>query len=94
MEGKLGTAVHREHCRFMARFHFRIINDIEVVDEQGQELRNLAEAHLKAIEAARDLASASVRLGRLDLKHRIEVQDDAGAVLLTVTFADAIELSQ
>lgn len=78
----------------MARFYFRIINDIEVADEDGQELHNLAEAHLKAIEAARDLASASVRLGRLDLKHRIQVQNDAGAVLLTVTFADAIELSQ
>ncbi|RSV35787.1 hypothetical protein CA234_19325 [Sphingomonas sp. ABOLE] len=78
----------------MARFYFRIINDIEVPDEQGQELQNLAEAHLKAIQAARDLASHSVRLGRLDLKHQIQVQDDAGTVLLTVTFADAIELSK
>lgn len=77
----------------MARYHFHIINDIEVADDEGQDLANLALAHLKAIEAARDLGSSSVRLGKLNLKHRIEVKDPDGAVLLTVTFADAIDVA-
>lgn len=77
----------------MPHFHFHVLNDIDAPDSEGQELANLAVAHLKAIDYARDLASASVRQGRLDLTHRIDVEDDAGQVLLTVTFGDAIDLS-
>ena len=78
----------------MPHFRFHVINDLDVPDEEGQELENLALAHLKAIDYARDLASAAVRQGRLDLKHRIDVEDADGKVLLTVTFADAIEVSR
>lgn len=78
----------------MPRFRFHVINDIDAPDDEGQELANLAAAHLKAVDCARDLASSAVRLGRLDLKHRIDVEDDAGKVLLTVTFGDAIDLAR
>lgn len=78
----------------MPNYRFHVMNDIDAPDEEGLDLDNLALAHLKAIDAARDLASAAVRQGRLDLRHRIDVEDDAGKVLLTVTFADAIELSK
>ncbi len=78
----------------MPHFRFHIINDIEVLDPEGQELANLAAAHLKAIDYARDLASASVRQGRLDLRHRIVVEDEEGAALVTVTFGDAVEISK
>lgn len=77
----------------MPNYRFHVINDIDAPDEEGVELDNLALAHLKAIDAARDLASAAVRQGRLNLQHRIDVEDHSGNVLLTVTFADAIELS-
>lgn len=77
----------------MPNFRFHVINDIDAPDEEGQELPNLAIAHLKAIDSARDLASAAVRQGRLDLKHRVDIEDEAGKVLLSVTFGDAIELS-
>lgn len=77
----------------MPIFRFHIINDIDVADPEGQELPNLAAAHLRAIDYARDLAAAAVRQGRLDLKHRIEVEDKDGAKLVTITFADAIEVS-
>jgi hypothetical protein len=76
----------------MQIYRFHVINDIDAPDPEGMELDNLAIAHLKAIDFARDLASAAVRQGRLDLRHRIDVEDDEGQVLLTVTFADAIEL--
>lgn len=78
----------------MARFHFHIKNDIDAPDEEGLEFANLAAAHLQAMDYARDLAAAAVRQGRLDLKHRIEIEDDTGKVLMTVTFADAIELAR
>lgn len=78
----------------MPHYRFHIINDIDVPDPEGQELANLAAAHLKAIDYARDLASVSVGQGRLDLRHRIDVEDESGAVLLTVTFADAVDVSK
>lgn len=77
----------------MPIFRFNVINDIDAPDEEGIYLDNLAVANLKAIDFARDLASASVRQGRLDLTHRIEVANEAGEVLLTVTFGDAIAVS-
>jgi hypothetical protein len=78
----------------MPMFRFHVINDIDAPDEEGLELANLAAAHLKAIDFVRDLASAAVRQGRLDMKHRIDIEDDAGKVLLTVTVAEAIEVSK
>ena len=80
------------HLVWMPLYRFHVKNDIDAPDDEGQELSNLAAAHLKAIDYARDLAAASVRQGRLDLKHRIDVEDDKGDILLTVRFADAIEV--
>ena len=82
------------HSANMPNYRFHVMNDIDAPDEEGLELDNLALAHLKAIDAARDLASAAVRQGRLNLRHRIDVEDERGKVLLTVTFADAIEMSK
>jgi hypothetical protein len=76
----------------MPVFHFHVHNDIDAPDEEGIELSNLAVAHLRAIEGARELAAAAVRQGRLDLKHRIDVEDEDGNVLVGVTFKDAIEV--
>ncbi len=78
----------------MPLYRFHILNDIDVPDDEGLELDNLAAAQLKAVDYARDLAAASVQLGRLDLKHRIDVEDEGGKRLLTVTFADAIEITK
>jgi hypothetical protein len=77
-------------CMPLYRFHIR--NDIDAPDEEGEHFDNLAAAHLRAIDYARDLASAAVRQGRLDRKHRIDVEDEDGKVLVTVTFADAVEV--
>lgn len=77
----------------MTLYRFHVINDIDAPDEEGQDLDNLALAHLRAIDSARDLAAAAVRQGRLNLKHRIDVEDAAGEVLLTVTFAEAVEVT-
>ena len=78
----------------MPHYRFHVINDIDAPDDEGQDLDSLAAAHLKAIDYARDLASSAVRQGRLDLKHRIDIEDQAGEVLATVTLADAIDISR
>lgn len=78
----------------MPHFRFHVLNDIDAPDEEGQELPSLAAAHLRAIDYARDLASAAVRQGQLDLRHRIDIEDGEGKVLLTVTFGEAVDLRQ
>ena len=78
----------------MPLFRFHVKNDIDAPDEEGTELPNLANAHLKAIDYARDLASHSVRQGRLNLGHSIDIEDEAGKLLLSVRFDEAIELSK
>jgi hypothetical protein len=77
----------------MPLFRFHVLNDIDAPDDEGQDLPSLATAHLKAIGYARDLASAAVAQGRLDLEHPIDVEDEGGKVLVTVTFGDAVEVT-
>lgn len=77
----------------MPVYRFHVFNDIDAPPEESEDLPNLASAHLKAIDYARDLAAHAVRQGRLNLTHRIEVEDNEGTSLLTVTFADAIDIT-
>lgn len=76
----------------MARYYFNIKNDIVVADPEGQELDNLAAARQQAVHYARDLAAEAVRQGAVDLKHRIEIADEDGEPLLTVTFGEAFSI--
>jgi hypothetical protein len=71
-----------EHFCAMPRYHFHVKNDINAVDDHGEDLENLAVAHQRAVYYARDLASAAVRNGALDRRHRIDIADGTGAVLM------------
>ena len=77
----------------MPHFLFHVINDIDAPDEEGEDFDNLAMAHLKAIDYARDLASYAVRQGHIDLSHRIDIENTDGKVLATVTFAEAVHIA-
>ena len=64
----------------MPRYFFHIRNHVQVDDTEGMELRNAGDARLFAIHAARDIASLDVKEeGVLNLSHRIDVADEAGA---------------
>ena len=76
----------------MPRFFFHLHNDIETTDDEGMELPDLRGARQMAEENAREMAAESVRLGRLDLGHSIEVTDERGDTVLTVTFGQAIKI--
>jgi hypothetical protein len=74
------------------RYFFHLYNDLVAKDEEGTELPDLAAAREQAAEHAREMVCASVREGHLNLDHRIEVTDEAGKLLLTVTFRDAFTI--
>jgi len=75
------------------RFHFNIHNSVGFVpDEEGRELPDLDTARAEALKGARSLIADEVLQGRLDLRGRLDVADAEENVLLTVAFADAVEI--
>lgn len=76
----------------MPRFFFNLFDDGATIDEVGVELPDLAAAHEAALEEARAVISAEVRRGRIDLSHRIEVEDEARRPVLMLPFSAAVEI--
>lgn len=75
-----------------APLFFHLYDDVVARDEEGTELPGARSAHDKAIREARNLMSATIMEGHIFLHHRIEVEDDAGAVVAVVPFGDAVRV--
>ena len=78
----------------MPRYFFHVYDDIIAHDEEGLELPNLAAARLNALKGARDLIGEQVRRGYLVLSHWIDVVDEQGEKVLTITFRDAVDIKE
>lgn len=76
----------------MPRYFFNLYNDLTAIDEEGVELPDLAAPEVHGIGEARYMAAMSVKEGRIDFNHRIDIADESGAVLKTVRFADAVRV--
>ena len=76
----------------MPRYLFHLHNDIHSPDEEGQELSNDQSAMQQALHEIRELASANVKQGHLNLKHFIIVTNDAGREVGIVRFGDAVNI--
>lgn len=75
----------------MPRFWFHIYNDVETIDYEGKQFRDLNAARKHAIEGARDLMCAGVKKGEINLSHWIEVEDDKAAITV-VPFGEALNV--
>ena len=78
----------------MPRFFFHVYDDVVALDDEGIELPDAEAARRAALDGARALAADQVRKGRLDLRHRIEVVDESGARVLSVTFDEAVRVTR
>jgi hypothetical protein len=74
------------------RYFFHLYDDIIAHDEEGVELPNVAAARLKALIGARDVIAEQVKRGYFVLSHWIDVVDQQGEPVLTVTFRDAVDV--
>jgi hypothetical protein len=63
----------------------------EVLDPDGTVMAEDA-VPAAALAAARDCMAGDVRRGRIELKHRIDVCDEAGAIVYSLDFADAVDI--
>ncbi|MFD1107349.1 DUF6894 family protein [Sphingobium olei] len=77
----------------MERYHINLFNDADILDEEGQEFVDLAAAHAEAMRSAREVIADHVMNGRpIDLRHRMEITDNAGKLLDMIRFGDAISI--
>jgi hypothetical protein len=76
----------------MPRFYFNLHDDVVAIDDEGRELADVGVARTEAIAAARELICEQVREGRLDLRHRIEVEDEDRRPVLTLPFSAVLEI--
>ena len=77
----------------MPRYFFDLHNDAEVMDAEGKELPDAEAAKAQALKDARAMVQASVgEQGRIDLRHRIDVRDETGAVIHVIRFEDAVTI--
>jgi hypothetical protein len=75
------------------RYHLHLHDDLDVIDQEGSELPDLAAAQARAVcEARLMMCDLIVREGRIALHHRIDIEDGQGAVLATVPFRDVVKI--
>lgn len=75
----------------MPRFFFHLYNGFGVLlDEEGQLLPSLKEAHAVALASIRSVLGDELTEGALDLNGRIDVVSERQEVLLTVSFEEAV----
>jgi hypothetical protein len=77
----------------MPRYFFHLHNDIDAPDEEGSEHENDRAALEVALDYARDVASASVRKGTLDLNHFIVCVAEDGREVGIVKFGRAVQVT-
>jgi hypothetical protein len=65
----------------------------ELLDPDGIQLPNLDALKAKVLQSARDTMSHDVRTGNLELKWRIEAEDEEGQVVYCLPFPDAVKIT-
>ena len=76
----------------MPRYFMHLMDDVDkVIDDEGVLMPEDAIVGA-ALSAARDCMAGDIHTGRLRLKHRIDVHNDAGDLVHSLVFEDAIEI--
>lgn len=77
----------------MPRFYFHVCNGSGFTeDDEGSELADLSEARANAIRGLRDIMATELKRGELNLGSFIEIEDEAHELVMTVPFADAVDV--
>ena len=77
----------------MSRYFFHVYSDAVALDEDGQDLASPAIAREAALLAAREFAAEEIsQRGQLNLRHRVEVEDEQGRPVFTLPFSAAFKI--
>jgi len=75
----------------MPRFYFRFCDGDELPDDVGIELPDVQSARTEAILGIRSLVADFARQGRVPVSERVQIEDETGAALLTISFGEAVK---
>jgi hypothetical protein len=79
----------------MPRYHLHLHNaHVDASDEEGHDLNDLSAARAMALNGIRGFLAHEVMEGKLDLRGRIDIADDAGHILITVQFDEAVAITR
>lgn len=76
----------------MKRYYYNIRDDgSTVLDEEGEEHASLEEARQSAVDAIKELAAARIRTNEMIGNTVLDVCDETGAVLMSISLRQVIE---
>ena len=78
----------------MPRFFFHLENGSDLLLDPDGLLMPRDAVLSAALRQARDCIAGDVQIGRLDLHYRIDVHDEAGEIIHSLDFRDAVETVQ
>jgi hypothetical protein len=78
----------------MPRFYLHLRDGTEeLLDEEGLDYPNMEAVRKKVLESARDVISNDLKGGGiLDLRYRIDAQNEAGEIVYTLPFKHAVNI--
>jgi hypothetical protein len=77
----------------MARYFLHLRDHVtELMDAEGIELPSLEAVKNAVLKNARDVMTGDFRNGLLDLRFRIDAENDAGALVFTLPFKHAVNI--
>ena len=96
ISGDFGGNISRQNALLMAMplYFFELCDGVRVPDEEGQEFATLEEAREEALKSARSMMREEILRGRLSLHDSIRIQNEAGELLDTIQFRDAVRIEE
>jgi hypothetical protein len=64
----------------------------ELLDEEGHEFADHDDLHRGVMVTARDLMKTDVERGLIDLRYRIDAEDEQGNVIYSLPFKHAVSI--
>jgi hypothetical protein len=89
---RLRAPAPKSEEQLVPQYFFHVYDDIVAHDAEGLNLPNLDAARLEALRGARELMCDQVRHGYIVRSHWIDVVDERGEKVLTVSFKDAVDV--
>ena len=78
----------------MPRFYMHVCNGDGFTEyEDGRDLPDIDAARQMAIDGLRGILSDEMKAGQLNMASFIEIEDAGRALVMTVTFAEAVSVS-
>ena len=75
----------------MTHYFFHIRDDGNtIIDKEGDDFLNVEEARRSAVNAIRELAAERIKSGEMVGNARMELCDEAGHLLLSLSFRDVV----